>query len=85
MKNTKKEDVKSSKNEKKKKENNITENKIEENTVKPSNIIKKDNTVSDKVIPDAGNKIIKTVMIILIFMGISVFLIIKLKEYNDVK
>ena len=73
------------KNEKKKKENNITENKIEENTVKPSNIIKKDNTVSDKVIPDAGNKIIKTVMIIAIFMGISVFLIIKLKEYNDVK
>ncbi len=60
-------------------ENNIIENNIIENNTKI------DNTRSNKIIPNAGNKMLTIVMLILLGIGISTFLIIKLKEYKDIK
>lgn len=56
---------------------------IENNTIE--NNTKIDNTISSKIIPNAGNKMITIVMLILLGIGISTFLIVKLKEYKDVK
>lgn len=68
------------KNEKVKEEIEInTENNIIENNTKI------DNTRSNKIIPNAGNKMLTIVMLILLGIGISTFLIIKLKEYKDIK
>ena len=73
------------KNEKVKEEIEInTENNNIENDTKENNT-KIDNTRSDKIIPNAGNKMLTIVMLILLGIGISTFLIIKLKEYKDIK
>ena len=73
------------KNEKVKEEIEInTENNNIENDTKENNT-KIDNTRSDKIIPNAGNKMLTIVMLILLGIGISTFLIVKLKEYKDVK
>ena len=73
------------KNEKVKEEIEInTENNNIENDTKENNT-KIDNTRSNKIIPHAGNKMLTIVMLILLGIGISTFLIVKLKEYKDVK
>lgn len=65
----------------------VVENVIKENNIQNTtkNNTKIDNTVSNKIIPNAGNKMITIVMLILLGIGISTFLIVKLKEYKDVK
>lgn len=55
-----------------------------ENTTLENNT-KIDNTRSNKIIPNAGNKMITIVMLILLWIGISTFLMVKLKEYKDIK
>lgn len=55
-----------------------------ENTTLENNT-KIDNTRSNKIIPNAGNKMITIVMLILLGIGISTFLMVKLKEYKDIK
>lgn len=73
------------KNEKKKEENNSAEDDFNDSTSNPSNSVKKDNTVSDKAIPNAGNKIVGIVTFIL-FLGIIIaILIFEFKKYKDVK
>lgn len=68
------------KNEKVKEE---SKNTIIENSSKNNTVI--DNTVSNKIIPNAGNKMITIMMLMLVGIVISTFLIIKLKEYKDIK
>lgn len=60
-------------------ENNTIENDAIENNTKI------DNTRSNKIIPNAGNKMLTIMMLMLLAVGISTFLIIKLKGYKDIK
>lgn len=60
-------------------ENNTIENDAIENNTKI------DNTRSNKIIPNAGNKMLTIMMLMSLAVGISTFLIIKLKGYKDIK
>ena len=63
----------------------VNDNKTDENIQQPSNNIKKDDTISNKIIPNAGNKVAKAIVLTTVFGIAIVFLIVKLKEYEDVK
>ena len=67
------------------KDNNVTNEIKDENIQKPSNNVKKDDTISNKIIPNAGNKVVKAITIITVLGIAIIFLVIKLKEYEDVK